>query len=110
MAAAAWTSTARPAAPMRRMGSQCVGVAVLPPAICRLYRSVSRSACSTVTSFQATSSSSAISMGNAVLMPWPTSGFCATMVTEPSGRMRMNALGTNSAGNASPSANPAKPK
>ena len=42
------------------------------------------SACTILTSFQSTSSSSAISIGSMVLTPWPTSGFLAMMVTVPS--------------------------
>ena len=34
-------------------------------------------------------------MGIDVFTPWPTSGFFATMVTMPSGVMRMNAFGVN---------------
>src|ERR1700740_1106174 len=34
-------------------------------------------------------------MGNAVLIPCPTSGFFAMMVTLPSASTRMNAVGTN---------------
>src|SRR5712664_3452550 len=50
------------------------------------------------TSFQSTSSSSAISMGSMVLTPWPISGFFAVMVTMPSAPTRMNALGVRFAG------------
>src|SRR5712671_7006424 len=50
------------------------------------------------TSFQSTSSSSAISMGSMVFTPCPISGFFAVMVTTPSGAMRMNALGVRFAG------------
>ena len=82
-------SMRRPAAPTRRIGSQFVGVAVLPPATCAWKRTVSSGACSTRTFFQSTSSSSAMSIGSIVLMPWPTSGFLAVIVTTPSGVMRM---------------------
>ena len=44
------------------------------------------------TSFQSTSSSSAITIGSMVLMPWPISGFFDMMVTTPSGAMRTKAL------------------
>src|SRR2546430_2543231 len=54
-------------------------------------------ACSMRTSFQSTSSSSAMSIGSIVLMPWPISGFLAMIVTMPVGAMRMKALGTKSA-------------
>src|SRR4051794_31766858 len=40
---------------------------------------------------QAQSNSSAIIMGSEVLMPWPISGFFATMVTMPSGAIDTNA-------------------
>jgi hypothetical protein len=43
------------------------------------------------TSFQSTSSSSAISMGSIVFTPWPISGFFAVMVTMPSGAIRTKA-------------------
>ena len=45
----------------------------------------SESACSMTTWFQSQSSSSAISIGSIVLMPWPISGFLETIVTRPSG-------------------------
>ena len=88
-AAAAASSSCRPAAPAARMGSQLVGVAVLPPATCAWYRDGSKSACSTRTLAQSTSSSSAMSMGSMVLIPWPISGFLAVMVTRLSAVMRM---------------------
>ena len=91
------TSIARAAAPTRRIGSQFVGVAVLPPATCRWYFVVSSVACSMRTFFQSTSSSSAMSIGSIVFTPWPISGFFAMIVTMPSGVMRMNAFGANSA-------------
>src|SRR6516162_3534075 len=40
---------------------------------------------------QSQSSSSATIIGRDVLMPWPISGFFATMVTVPSGAMETNA-------------------
>ncbi len=83
--AAADTSIMRALAPTWRIGTQFCGVAVLPPAICPAYLDASTSVCSMVTSFQSTSSSSAISMGSMVRTPWPTSGFLAMMVTLPSG-------------------------
>ena len=49
-------------------------------------------ACSTRTSFQSTSSSSAMIIGSIVLMPWPISGFFAMIVTMPSGAILMNEL------------------
>src|ERR1044071_344648 len=94
--AAAVTKSARPEAPTWRMDSQWVGVAVLPPALCDLYLSVSRLACSMRTFFQSTSSSSAMSIGSMVLTPCPISGFCATMVTLPSGRNLIQALSRHS--------------
>src|SRR5262249_45545182 len=81
----------RTAAPMRRSGSQLVGVEVLPPATCRPYLASSRSACSMRTSFQSTSSSSARSIGRCVFTPWPTSGFFERMVTTPSDATLMKA-------------------
>src|SRR5882724_5974080 len=48
------------------------------------------------TSFQATSSSSAKIMGKAVLVPWPTSGLGARMVTTPDGLMRGKIVTGNS--------------
>ena len=95
--AAAAISIWRPPAPTWRSGSQFIGVAVLPPAICKPYFGL-RSACSTRTSFQSTSSSSAISMGSMVFTPWPISGFFAMIVTTPSGAMRMNEAGTSVTG------------
>ena len=59
------------------------------PANCAPNLAGSLSACSMRTSFQSTSSSSAISMGSMVLMPWPISGFLAMMVTTPSGAILM---------------------
>ena len=41
-----------------------------------------------------------MSMGSVVLMPCPASGFLPKIVTAPSGEMRMNALGSNSAASA----------
>ena len=67
--AAAATSIARPAAPTRRIGTQLVGVAVLPPADCLSNFDGSNDACSTRTFFHSTSSSSAMSMGSIVLTP-----------------------------------------
>ena len=37
-------------------------------------------------------------IGSMVLMPWPTSGFFAMIVTTPSAAMRMKAFGANVAG------------
>jgi hypothetical protein len=76
------------------------GVAVLPPAFCWPYFAWSRSACSIRTSAHGTSSSSAISIGSAVLMPCPISGFFEMIVTMLSGVMRMNAFGTKATGGA----------
>src|SRR2546429_170390 len=98
--AAAVTNIWRHAAPTRRSGSQLVGVEVLPPARCGPNFVSSRSACSMRTSFQSTSSSSAMSMGRCVLTPWPTSGFLLTMVTMPSAATRRNAVGSKAAGGA----------
>jgi hypothetical protein len=95
--AAAAISIWRPAAPTRRIGSQLVGVAVLPPARCGPYFGSSRSVCWTFTVFQSTSSSSAINIGSAVLIPWPISGFLPMIVTEPSASIRMNAFGDRGA-------------
>jgi hypothetical protein len=53
---------------------------------------VSSGACSIRTFSQATSSSSAITIGSMVLMPWPISGFFDMMVTMPSGAMRTKAF------------------
>ena len=85
------TSIMRAIAPTCRIGTQFCGVAVLPPAIWPAYLVPpgSTSVCSMVTSFQSTSSSSAISIGSMVRMPWPTSGFLAMMVTLPSGVILM---------------------
>jgi hypothetical protein len=58
---------------------------------------VSSGACSIVTFDQSASNSSAMIIGSMVLTPWPTSGFFAMIVIEPSGVMRMNALGWKSA-------------
>jgi hypothetical protein len=60
---------ARAAAPTRRMGSQLLGVAVLPPADWPENRSVSSGACSIRTRLHSTSSSSAMSMGSIVFTP-----------------------------------------
>jgi len=54
--------------------------------------SVPESECSMRTSFQSTSSSSAIIMGRLVFTPWPISGFLPMMVTMPSAAMRMKAV------------------
>jgi hypothetical protein len=86
--AAALTSIARPAAPTCRIGSQFIGVAMLPPANCPKYFLSSKSACSILTLFQSASSSSAMSIGSIVLTPWPTSGSLAMIVTVPSAAMR----------------------
>src|ERR1700721_2769189 len=96
--AAAVTNIARAAAPTCRMGSQLVGVAVLPPALWAAYLAGLKSACSTLTLFQSTSSSSAISIGSMVLMPCPTSGFFATIVTVPSGAILMYVCGSGGGG------------
>jgi hypothetical protein len=82
-----------------------VGVAVLPPAFWRPYFVSSRSACSMRTLFQSTSSSSAISIGSDVLMPWPISGFFDMIVTTPSGPILMKAVGTKFAPAGAPCAN-----
>ena len=50
-----------------------------PPALWRPYTSALIGACSTSTSSQRASSSSATIIGNAVLMPWPISGLFETM-------------------------------
>jgi hypothetical protein len=76
-----------------RIGIQFIGVAVLPPANCRWNFVVSSGACSIFTFDQSASSSSAMIIGSIVFTPWPTSGFFAMIVIEPSGVMRMNALG-----------------
>src|SRR5688572_5769830 len=98
--AAAPTSIARAAAPTRRSGSQWFGVALLPPATWPVNFTVSSPACSIFTVCQSTSSSSAMSIGSIVLIPCPTSGFLAMIVTDPSGERRMKALGENSAAGA----------
>src|SRR5689334_23403539 len=64
--AAAVTSICLPAAPTRRSVSQLLGVARLPPANWSPKRAGSLGACSTVTSAQSASSSSAISIGSIV--------------------------------------------
>jgi hypothetical protein len=87
--AAAATKSTRPAAPTWRMGIQLTGVAVLPPALWALYLESSKSACSILTDFQSTSSSSAMSIGSMVRTPWPVSGFLAMMVTVPSALTRI---------------------
>ena len=92
--AAAATSIWRTTAPTRRSGSQWVGVDVLPPAICMPYFISSRSACSTRTAAQSTSSSSATSIGRDVFTPWPISGLLAMIVTTLSGVIRMNDVGS----------------
>jgi hypothetical protein len=94
--AAAPTSIARAAAPTRRRGSQWLGVALLPPATWLVNFTVSSPDCSIFTVVQSTSSSSAMSIGSIVLIPCPTSGFLAMIVTEPSGARRMKAFGENS--------------
>src|SRR3984893_8394104 len=65
---------------------------MLPPATCWPYLAASSGSFSIRTFFQSTSSSSAMTMGSIVLMPWPISGFFDMMVTMPSGAMRMKAL------------------
>jgi hypothetical protein len=87
--AAAEIIICRLAGPTWRIGSQLFGVAELSPAFCAEYFELSRSVCSIFTSFQSTSRSSAINMGNIVPTPWPISGFLAMIVTTPSGVMRM---------------------
>src|SRR5437879_8530602 len=77
--AAAVTNIWRHAAPTRRSGSQLVGVEVLPPARGGPNFVSSRSACSMRTSFQSTSSSSAMSLGGCVLALWADLGFCAVI-------------------------------
>ena len=56
------------------------------------------------TSFQSTSSSSAMIIGRLVLMPWPISGFFAMIVTMPSGAILMKELGSSGGGGAAPGA------
>src|SRR5215472_10666711 len=90
--AAASTNIRRPVAPTRRIGIQPLGVPVLPPVDCPPYFE-SRSACSTFTSFQSTSSSSAIIIGSVFLMPEPVSGFFPLIVTLPSAATLMNTSG-----------------
>jgi hypothetical protein len=74
------------------------GVAVLPPATWPPYFAWFTSACSTRTALQSTSSSSAMSIGSIVLMPWPTSGFLAVIVTMPFSAMLMKAFGESGGG------------
>src|SRR5688572_2382280 len=95
--AAAATSICRTAAPTWRIGSQFVGVAVLPAAICPPYFCWFTSAPTTVTLAQSTSSSSAISIGSMFIMPWPISGFLLTIVTLLSGCSVTNAHACGSA-------------
>src|SRR5262249_43075368 len=82
----------RPSAPTRRIGSHPLGVPVLPPVDCPPYFE-SRSACSTRTFFQSTSSSSAINIGSVFLMPEPVSGFLPLIVTVPSAATLIKTLG-----------------
>ena len=76
-----------------RRSFQPSGVPRLPPITWRPYRS-SSGACSTSTDVQSTSRHSATTIGNAVLTPWPASGFLLTMVTRLSVSMRIYRLGT----------------
>ena len=95
--AAAATSRARACAPALRWSSQASGMLVLPPTPWSPTLSLSPSGVtssksgigSTVTSSQRTSSSSAISIGNAVRTPCPISVARAPIVTRLSGSMRM---------------------
>ena len=89
--AAAATSIARAPAPSRRIRSNWVGVAIEPPAICTPYTARLPGACTTVTWFQSTSSSSAIIIGKLVFTPWPTSGLWAVMRMVPLASMITNA-------------------
>ena len=83
--AAAVISICRPAAPTRASGpSSAVSPCCRPRTGVRIWRDRA-SACSMLTCFQSTSSSSAISIGSMVLMPWPISGFFDMMVTILSG-------------------------
>jgi len=100
-AAAAAINIWRAPAPICRIGIQLFGTAVLPPALCWPYFA-SRSPCSTVTSFQSTSSSSAMIIGSVVLMPCPISGFLPMMVTLPSGAILMKAFGSSGGGGVPP--------
>jgi hypothetical protein len=70
-----------------------IGVAVLPPVRWTPKLDSSSGAPSTRTSFQSTSSSSAMIIGRCIFVPCPPSGFLARMVTMPPGAMRMNAFG-----------------
>ena len=65
---------ARPAAPTWRMGIQLIGRRGAAAGDLGDVFVSSKSACSILTVFQSTSSSSAISMGSMVLMPWPDFG------------------------------------
>ena len=68
----------------QKYGFQFIGVAKLPPANWKPYFCWSRSAWTIETASQSASSSSAMSIGSIVLMPWPISGFLPTIVTSPS--------------------------
>src|SRR5690606_3669957 len=75
-----------------RMGIQFIGVAKLPPANCGPYFAMSVSPWTMRTCDQSASSSSAISIGSIVLMPWPISGFLPTIVMMLSGEIVTKAL------------------
>ncbi|MDP2469963.1 MAG: hypothetical protein Q8W46_03845 [Candidatus Palauibacterales bacterium] len=85
--AAASTSIQRAVAPARRSGIQPARTLLLPPAYWLPYRFSSRSACSTRTSDQSASSSSAMSIASAVRDPCPMSGRGTVIVTMSSAPM-----------------------
>jgi hypothetical protein len=92
--AAASISIARAVAPTLRIAVYDTGVDMLPPATCG-PKTASRVAETTVTFFQSAPSSSAMTIGSDVFIPWPTSGRAEYTVMLPSGAIRMNAFGMN---------------
>ena len=101
--AAASNNIRRAVAPARRSPSQPWRIDWLPPASCRLKRSVLSGACSTSTFFQSMSSSSATSIGMEVFTFCPISGLGDRMVTNPFSPILRKALMSNQfLGNSSP--------
>jgi hypothetical protein len=94
--AAAVTSNARAFAPNWRWSAHASVIDSLPPAPCGpnrqsgvgVEKSMPSGICSTTTSSQRTSSSSAISIGSAVFTPWPISGLRQPMTMRSARSMR----------------------
>src|SRR5581483_48427 len=92
--AAAVSNISRAVAPALRSGSQDVTTLSLPP-VSRLPNLGWSHACSTRMLDQSASSSSATSMGRAVLTPWPISDLLTHTVMAPVPSILKKALGAN---------------